>query len=58
MEFDVRVTFSPDTTPEERTRALRIIEAAKLQIRDRAPELFTGPAPVNTNPFDVDNYQH
>jgi hypothetical protein len=47
-----------DASPAEMARAKRILDAAVLQIRDRPAELFTGPPPANTNPHDIDNYQH
>jgi hypothetical protein len=43
-------------TTREIGRALKILDAAELQILDKAPELFTGPPPLNTNPSDLPNY--
>lgn len=43
-------------TQDEIDRAARILDAAKLQIEDRAP-LFNGPAPDNTNQSDIHNYR-
>jgi hypothetical protein len=44
-----------DATNAEINRATRILDAAVLQIEDKAP-LFDGPPPLNTNPFDANNY--
>jgi hypothetical protein len=41
---------------EDWERAYRIAKAAVLTINDKAP-LFDGPAPLNTNRFDVNNYK-
>ena len=49
-----RLTLT-DATGDELARAERIISATLLQIQDKAP-LFTGGAPANTNPFDINNY--
>jgi len=43
-------------TSDEIARAERILNAAKLAIEDKAP-LFDGPAPLNTNESDIDNYR-
>ena len=51
------VLFS-GATPAEMARARKILNAAVLAIQDRAPQLFTGPPPANTNQTDLDNYQH
>ena len=55
---DMYVVLFSGATPAEMARARRILDAAVLAIQDRAPQLFTGPPPENTNPNDIDNYQH
>jgi hypothetical protein len=45
-----------DASSDEIARAIRIFEAAALAVEDKAPELFTGPPPLNTNPSDLPNY--
>jgi len=55
---EMYVVLFSDATPAEMDRARRILDAAVLAIQDRAPQLFTGPPPANTNQTDLDNYQH
>lgn len=50
------VTFILEgATSREIGRALRILDAAELEILDHAP-LFDGPPPTNTNPTDIQYY--
>ena len=52
----VYVVSVSGATPAEIARAKRILASAELSIRDKAPELFTGPPPLNTNQTDLQNY--
>lgn len=55
---EMYVVLFSGATPAEMARARKILNAAVLAIQDRAPQLFTGPPPLNTNQSDIDNYQH